>query len=214
MKSVRKIKPSKKGSFRGNFISQKVGKTIQYESLLERDFMQLLEFDPLIQRYDSQPLEINYRYKGRKRRYYPDFKAKTINGEIIIYEVKPKTKLKLEENLIKFEAGSLFCEKNELHYKVVTEKDIRKGNLISNLELLREVNSFQTNHKVMEQILYILKQVEKSSKKNLKESIENITDAEFEGNLYYLIYNHKINVDLISEPISDNTILSLEGWDK
>lgn len=45
MGNSRKVMPSKGKNFRGKIFSQRLGKSIFYESLLERDFIKLLEFD-------------------------------------------------------------------------------------------------------------------------------------------------------------------------
>lgn len=46
---------------------------IWYESLSERDYMYLLEIDPDVLSYSSQPLKIIYTLDNRQRRYTPDF---------------------------------------------------------------------------------------------------------------------------------------------
>ena len=70
--STRKIKKSYI-SCTGYFASYKNKIQIAFESVLERDFYMLLEFDENVISYAEQPITINYEYKdGSKRRYTPD----------------------------------------------------------------------------------------------------------------------------------------------
>jgi hypothetical protein len=68
---VRKIQPSTR-SIRGQISSPKNGRASQYESSLERDLLQLLEFDDYVESYCEQPVTIEYVHEGVVRRYTPD----------------------------------------------------------------------------------------------------------------------------------------------
>lgn len=68
---VRKIKKNYR-SVTGYFASVKNGRNIAYESLLERDFFLLLEFDRLVSSYEEQPLRLSYRYGNKDLPYTPD----------------------------------------------------------------------------------------------------------------------------------------------
>ncbi|MFZ5897605.1 MAG: hypothetical protein ACOYU7_00210 [Bacillota bacterium] len=57
---------------RGKFPSSKMGRTVEYESTLERDFFYWLEFDEDVWEYYEQPLRLDYKYCGEERWYYPD----------------------------------------------------------------------------------------------------------------------------------------------
>jgi hypothetical protein len=71
--SVRHIPPNRR-SVTGLVPSPKNGRSVAYESLLERDFATLLEFDADVLRYEEQPLELRFRGpSGRWRVGYPDF---------------------------------------------------------------------------------------------------------------------------------------------
>lgn len=70
--SARRIKKSYI-SCTGYFASYKNKTQIAFESVLERDFYMLLEFDKDVISYEEQPITINYKYKdGSKRKYTPD----------------------------------------------------------------------------------------------------------------------------------------------
>ena len=69
--SVRKIKKSYI-SCTGYFSSYKNQQHIAYESVLERDFYMLLEFDKDVLSYHEQPFRIYYELLGKQTRYTPD----------------------------------------------------------------------------------------------------------------------------------------------
>ncbi len=48
------------GNVIGKFPSIKMGRMIAFESLLERDFIYLLDYDPAVEWFEEQPLTIEY----------------------------------------------------------------------------------------------------------------------------------------------------------
>lgn len=56
----------------GHFYSQKLERTVQYESGLELDIMTLLELREQVFFYQAQPFAIPYSFKGKLRTYFPD----------------------------------------------------------------------------------------------------------------------------------------------
>lgn len=72
--SARRI-PRQRRSASGLFWSQKNGGIhVPYESDLELDFCRVLEFDALVERFESQPLVVQYvRPSGRRCSGFPDF---------------------------------------------------------------------------------------------------------------------------------------------
>lgn len=70
--SVRQIKKSYI-SCTGYFASYKNKTQIAFESVLERDFYMMMEFDDNVISYEEQPMTIQYvYYDGKNRRYTPD----------------------------------------------------------------------------------------------------------------------------------------------
>jgi predicted nuclease of restriction endonuclease-like (RecB) superfamily len=207
MGKARKIKPSKKVSIRGKHKSRKMACMIPWESTLERDYLKLAEFDPTINYISAQPIPIYYYYGGKERVYFPDFLVKTIDFQTYLIEVKPENKIKTSENLIKFQVGSLYCKENNMRYRVVSEKDIRKGHLIENLDLITDARVEYTDRIVMREIINELsKQTSNIQIGEIKKRI-NIEESLFYLNLYYLIYSQQIKVDLFIAPLNDNTFI-------
>ena len=53
----------------GKFSSVKTGRVAWYESLLERDYMYLLDFDPCVTFWHEQPLRLRYTFAGKTHFY-------------------------------------------------------------------------------------------------------------------------------------------------
>ncbi|MFD5853294.1 TnsA endonuclease N-terminal domain-containing protein [Cytobacillus pseudoceanisediminis] len=208
MKASRKIKASSKLSIRGKHNSTKMHRMIPWESTLERDFIKLLDFDPTVLSFKFQPEKISFVYKGKKRKYFPDFLVLKNDMKKYIYEVKALEKTEDPENKIKFQVGMKFCSERNMKYVVVTEADIRKGFLIENLDVLSEVRPESTSRKVMYEVIRTLEGTGGKAKiATLKESIKQITEEEVESNVYHLVYSHQLKMDLISAPISDDSFV-------
>src|SRR5258708_7622835 len=59
----------------GKFSSVKTGRIAWYESLLERDYMYLLDFDPKVTYWHEQPLKFRYTLEGKTHWYTPDLEV-------------------------------------------------------------------------------------------------------------------------------------------
>jgi hypothetical protein len=57
----------------GKFPSLKLGRMVGYQSLIERDFIYLLDFDATVTTYAEQPFSLHYKDGSKQRRYTPDF---------------------------------------------------------------------------------------------------------------------------------------------
>jgi TnsA endonuclease-like protein len=133
--------PSRKISNRGSkknigkFPSIKMGRTIKWESLIERDEIYLLEYDREVTAYEEQPDRIHYVLDGKKHYYTPDFKADRA-GKVQIVEVKLKKAVDEGKYTILFrEIKWLLCQ-NGREFVVATDKMIRVEPKLSNIKLL------------------------------------------------------------------------------
>ena len=135
--SVRK--PSNKGGvkkFIGRFPSFRLNVTLWFESLLERDYLCLLEFDHLdVLSFREQPGRIYYTLDGKRRRYTPDFYVERKSKRQII-EVKAESKALEEKYRALFRVASLICSREGYEFKVITEKFIRVQPRLNNVKLL------------------------------------------------------------------------------
>ena len=91
------------------FWSDKLGRIVECESLLELSFFDLLERAPLVRRYCEQPLEIRYRWFDGPHRYVPDVAVELNDGRLYIVEVKPRLFWADGLNLAKWNAATRWC---------------------------------------------------------------------------------------------------------
>lgn len=104
-----------------------------YESTLERDFMEILRFDPNIDRFVPQPLTINFVDRaGCMRSYTPDglihFKQSSASRAVpVLFEVKYRTDFRKDWKALiqKFRAAKEYCIDKGWRFEVFTEREIR-----------------------------------------------------------------------------------------
>lgn len=135
--------PKNTSKYRGDY------RNIIYRSSWELKFMKYCDLNNNILEWGSEEIAIPYRspLDGKVHRYFVDFyiKVRDINGEIQKYlvEIKPKkqtkepkkqkriTKSYLYEvneyvkNQAKWAAAEEFCEDHSMHFKIITEDELK-----------------------------------------------------------------------------------------
>ncbi|MDN5073248.1 Tn7 transposase TnsA N-terminal domain-containing protein [Aliarcobacter butzleri] len=176
--STRKIKKSYI-SCTGYFASYKNKIQVAFESVLERDFYMLLEFDENVISYVEQPITINYEYKdGSKRKYTPDCLITYKDGTERYYEVKYINEIRNDSevreklNFLK----SYFYDEHTLKFDIFTDEDIGKIYL-DNLKFLYKFAFIPQDN---EKIVKINKILNKVDKINIKELLNVLSDNQME----------------------------------
>lgn len=157
---VRKI-PKNYLSVTGGFSSQKNGRSLGCESVLENEQMILLEFDDSVEGFEEQPVRIPYSVEGKKRKpYVPDIFIKYFpypdgkRHRPVLGEVKHTSDL--EKNKAKyapkFAAAKLFAEERGWEWRIFTEKHIRTP-LLDNLKFLREYHRAEPDKFLIQEIM-------------------------------------------------------------
>jgi len=115
--------------------------SIKCRSLWERRVCKFFDESEKIKKWSFEEIEIPYVHPVDKKvhRYIPDFLIQVEQNNIhksIIVEVKPlkqvhikesassKDKLIFEINKAKWNAAEKFCEKHQMQFQILTEKDI------------------------------------------------------------------------------------------
>lgn len=82
--------PSFRGqrNFPGLWWSATSGRHVGYESWLERDHAMLLDFDPQVVGFASQPFRLSW-WEGRHRSHVPDFFARLADGTGVVIDCRP-----------------------------------------------------------------------------------------------------------------------------
>lgn len=119
----------------GKFSSVKTGRVAWYESLLERDYMYLLDFDLDVTYWHEQPLKIRFNYGGKTHRYTPDLEVHRDYKKQLV-EVKSKKQVDSGKWDVLFRAAASVCEQEGHEYVVVTDEMIRKQPRLENVKKL------------------------------------------------------------------------------
>lgn len=136
---VREILPSSR-SIRGQLSSPKTGRSPAYESALERDLLQRLEFDSRVEFYCEQPVTIEYVHEGMTRHYTPDVlvyyrqdleETKTIRPQLCEVKFRADIKKNWAELKPKFMAALRYAAIRGWQFKLVTECEIRTDYLVN-----------------------------------------------------------------------------------
>ncbi|GFN33854.1 hypothetical protein PCURB6_41140 [Paenibacillus curdlanolyticus] len=188
----------------------KNNKMIHCESRLERHFVRLLDFDREVIEVESQPVCLLYEYKGRERKYYPDFKVITSDGRVRIVEVKAKSKTQNPEIIIKFIIGRMYCESQGWDYQIVTEEQIFQGHLQENLDKLRAMGYEWTEFNDLVYVLHTLQNTGASTIEMLRSNCSDLDESTFYKCVYKLIYHQKVYADLFASELNEQTIVSIQ----
>lgn len=215
---VRKI-PKNYLSVTGTFSSAKNGKSLGYESLLERDMMILLEFDDTVESFEEQPVRIPVVANGKKLKpYVPDILIHyfpACSGEIaraVLGEVKHTNDLKKNKAKYapKFEAASRYADEHGWEWRKFTEKDIRTPYL-DNLKFLREYHSAEPEAALLQEVIGHLQKVKGSV--TVESLLQKLCPTE-DGTLHmapavwYLVATNRITANL-QKTLGTKTKLSL-----
>lgn len=140
---VRKI-PKNHLFVTGGYSSRKNEEMDAFESLLEKDYLMLLDFDDAVEKFEVQPVRVPV--VGVPRGYVPDvlvfYHPDVITGAQRCPElIDVKNSAELQRNFKKyerkFEAAQTFAADRGWEFKIVDESQIR-GPRLANLKFLRE----------------------------------------------------------------------------
>lgn len=219
---ARKI-PTNRRSLTGMVASRKNDRLVASESSLERDFLVLLEFDPAVERYEEQPVRIEYvDAGGRRRTYTPDvlvhyrtdlFPARPP----LLCEVKYRDELAAhwQEFKSKVRAGRAYARGRGWRFKLVTERMVRTPYLQS-AKFLRPYRALAVNDADVRLLLDSLREIGEADPERLLALIHHdpYKRAELLPTLWHLVSHGQVSVDL-NQPLTMRSPLwtptSVEG---
>lgn len=121
-------KKKKKMQFAEGYItSQKNGGVnLHYRSSWERDVYMCLENCDDVEGYKVENFPVEYYWKGRRKRYFPDLFIAFKDGHYEVWEIKPSNQKQMEVNKAKWLACEGHCAARNWTFKVITEDEIRQ----------------------------------------------------------------------------------------
>ena len=106
----------------GRWFSTTSGRFLEYESLLERDWMLLMDFDREVEWICEQPLRLRYRVDDRPASHVPDLLAWRA-GTPEVCDVKSEQRLGDPVFVSQVEATGRACAEAGIGYRVLSEPD-------------------------------------------------------------------------------------------
>ncbi|MEI6777655.1 MAG: TnsA endonuclease N-terminal domain-containing protein [Chloroflexales bacterium] len=125
------------GNCRG-VTTNKCGRLIQFESELERILVLLLERDPSVADFISQPLTIPFTAPdGRARHYTPDFQVWYTDGRVALHEVTLVVRRQAHPpQPLRELAAHAFCQQRGWEFVIHTDQTLPSGAHYTNLDVL------------------------------------------------------------------------------
>jgi len=100
------------------FPSDKLGRRLACESMLEHDVFTLFERSTQVAWYCEQPVAIAYQHDGHEHRYYPDALVHLNDGRMLLVEVKPLYQASLSINLAKWAEARRWCNHHGIGFLI------------------------------------------------------------------------------------------------
>jgi hypothetical protein len=186
----------------GKFPSIKLNRMVGYESLIERDFIYLLDFDPAVTAYQEQPVTIRYQDDNKQRRYTPDFHF-VRDGQAYLIECKHHQYMKAEENKLKWDAARRWCDSQGATFWVVTEVMIRTGHRLENVKLLTDHARYTVDVNMEAKAAQVLMVANKAmTVADLMTALSPEQPQAAIVPILYLAYHHQLYIPLDDAPIT------------
>lgn len=199
------------GNVIGRFPSLKMQRMIAFESLLERDFIYLLDYDANVTWFEEQPLTIEYQHEGKLRHYTPDFHLIERDQHVLV-ECKPDNFVNTVDNQRKFAVAQAWCQVCDWHFRIVTDAEVRAGYRLHNVKLLTAY-ARQRLDPVLRCQLYALLQ-SKPAATSIQELAHTLHPAgpdRVTAGLLHLAYHGVVDLALDGAPITPGTTVALHS---
>jgi TnsA-like endonuclease N terminal len=178
-------------------------------SALELDMIYLLEIDPDVVSYKTQPFKIRYLLDKKPHTYTPDIYVARKNRRQII-EVKRSSKAETEEFTLFAKTVTPIFESEGCEYIVATEKTIRLEPKLSNIKLLFRYARTPISTDDQARLYQFFRDKADAS---LKEIIDLFSHREYRMQLVYaFLYWGILEIDVNQVISSDTNVrISLSG---
>ena len=186
----------------GLFPSLKMGRMVAFESLIEQDYLYILDYEANVIAFEEQPVTIQYAWQGKPRGYTPDFLVRREEGCELV-ECKPAALVNGEDNQRKFAVAQEWCKPKDWSFVVVTDQDLRSGMRLANIKLLTQYARTGISSETIQWVNSRFSSITTSI--TLQEGGKLLYPnypAQGISILLYLAFHHRIEISLESQPIS------------
>lgn len=194
----------------------------QFESALERDFLDLITFDLNVERHETQPINVYYPgSSGEMMPYRPDvlviyrrdvLPARDIPHLLVEIKYRDEYRSRFRELKERFRAARRFAKKRGWQFRVFTEREIRTPYL----ENARFLRPYRANDSTVEDETIILKRIKLLGKTAPAALMASLSDNVLERTtllpvLWKLIANFRVGTDLMQKLDMRSPIWPLEN---
>jgi hypothetical protein len=205
---VRKVS-NRGGNIIGRFPSFKLGRMVDFESLIERDLIFVLDFEPDVETFCEQPLTIEYQDEGKVRHYTPDFYV-IKKGQHLLIECKPEKFVQSAKNQRKFSAGQAWCATRGWAYQLVTDQSLYSGYRLQNIKHLTQFARYAISPAMKQRIRAFLSVT--SFPVTIAEVMFKIAPhapSSVQIPLYHMAFHHELILPLDGAPLSPDSLIQL-----
>jgi hypothetical protein len=200
------------GSNYWEVFSSKLNRDVNLYSNLEYDHWVLVETNPYIINFCEQPLKIELEVEGKKHSTIFDMWVKWKDGKEEFIEIKYHSDLqhgnkRFEKTLKQLNLQKRWCEKENILYRVITEKEIRGNTII--LENKKIILPYLRNNlKIAETTLHTVhKEIKQGTSKldDLYLKISNLSRQHIKQSFYILIIKEMVHSNFSEIPLGPKT---------
>jgi hypothetical protein len=198
------------GNVIGHFPSIRMKRMVAFESLIERDYLYLLDYEPNVEWFEEQPLTVEYRHDGKVLHYTPDFHIVEAGRGDVLIECKPLAFVDKDENRRKFRAARFWCANRGWAFRIVTDQDVRAGFRLENVKLLTRYARHVVEPGTKGRIYALLHSAQ--SAMSVNDLVRRITCADFSAAtaaILCMAFHHEIFIPLDDAPILGGTCVCL-----
>ena len=129
---------SKRATITGSIPSKKSAhRMVRYAGLLKRAYIYLLEHDPSVLSYETNPFSLSYQVGNRRAQYTPDFRVVWAQKPPRLVSCAYHARITERSSVEQWTAAQLWCAQHAHDFALITEETLRPHNaLLSNLEML------------------------------------------------------------------------------
>lgn len=191
----------------GYFPSLKMRRMVAFESLIERDYLYLLDYDPHVRVFEEQPLVIAYQHEGQLRHYTPDFHVVGPGWNQLV-ECKPAAFIERDENQRCFHAASGWCAEQGWEFRVVTDRDLRTGFRLPNVKLLTRYARHVVDPRVQGQVYRLLRTAQEPiTVEDIANELPCADRPTARASVLSLAFHQQVLIPLDDAPITDTTLV-------
>lgn len=185
---------------------------IAFESLIERDYLFVLDYEPCVVSFEEQPLTIEYRWGGKTLHYTPDFHVVLVKQRNALVECKPAALVDSDENRRKWQAALAQCGEWDWDFVIATDTDLRTGYRLQNIQAVTYYARLTVPPEIKGRTFAIL--CDTSTSLTVGDLAQALSPSDPKAALpfiMHMVYHHEVAIPLDAAPISMRSPVSLPG---